>query len=569
MRNPFGVRNQRPPLRDDIITKGLVTLAQASKLFNGYFASRCNDFHPVLNEHLDTFESVRERSSFLLAVVCAIVASFTPDAANYRDSLQEEAANQLAASLINPPSFESIQAAILVSLWSLGGTDPWLSASHAVKLCQTYGISNLIPPDPSIQPLPRQVASRLHLYLYIFSFDRWTSAFAGHSYLLREDETILGCKTLCVSEDEGKYKRLVALVELSRIIGRITDDYGADRQYTASEALAIAGNHRHQISCWQSHWMPWEASIQTFEFHANCFQYHQALLCLSYYAWNSIVDLDHPDAGRVTGLLASDADALISHVSSALHIQGRLRTASDQTFSVVVFAAIGPARVLARPRASFKMHEQNLRISIDRVLAIMEKIAGFGNERAMHYAAIVRSVAGNLPPPGSETSIPSSLPPGPPPEPQIPTPLPQQQPYSSPSASTPMYQSITPTYQNFDGLSPYSNPPAPLPHQSYPSSIGVQSSPAEINHLSPQDSMIPVSQVSHMNSPMTPIPSGLTAPASQVINRHLQPPQHSVNHGLQQQPNPLNNFLDNTFMEQFFNNSSNFSWEDVLQAQPQ
>ena len=135
----------------DLISRGLLSLPVARELFERFvlsltknsahvarFQARCNLWLPLFDHCIDTFESIRSRSSFCFTAILAISSRLTypgrVDSALDEEVCQSEAQTLAAKTLFDgTPKLETIQAMVLLAAYS---QKCWYAIGHAVRLAQ-------------------------------------------------------------------------------------------------------------------------------------------------------------------------------------------------------------------------------------------------------------------------------------------------------------------------------------------------------------------------------------------------------------------------------------------------
>ncbi|KUJ08937.1 uncharacterized protein LY89DRAFT_690509 [Mollisia scopiformis] len=120
-------------MEPDIISKGLISYDDAVLYFTTFFQG-CDKYVPIFDPRYDTFNSVRERSSLLFDVICAVGcrAEQGPGSEQYQ-LLSNATKGPLCDVILGavPKSIETVQALVVHASYSEKG---WLLTSMAVRM---------------------------------------------------------------------------------------------------------------------------------------------------------------------------------------------------------------------------------------------------------------------------------------------------------------------------------------------------------------------------------------------------------------------------------------------------
>ncbi|KAF8861438.1 hypothetical protein BDZ45DRAFT_799906 [Acephala macrosclerotiorum] len=117
----------------DVISKGLISYDDAV-LYFGTFFQGCDKYVPIFDSRYDTFDSVRQRSSMLFDIICAVGcrAEHGPGSGQYQ-LLSNATKSPLCDVILGaiPKALETIQALVVHASYSEKG---WLLTSMAVRM---------------------------------------------------------------------------------------------------------------------------------------------------------------------------------------------------------------------------------------------------------------------------------------------------------------------------------------------------------------------------------------------------------------------------------------------------
>lgn len=191
-----------PRRRGDPIDEEVLTEQQARGLFDLYvrttfpadtsFAHEIAFFIPLFQEPLHlSFDSIRNRSSFLFSTILAIAAKYnsqltsgqlggtaqTIDPEIWLQVRGMAMAGYVQAIISKVHCLEDVQATVLLCAWGLqdrgASPDPWMMTGSALRLAQRLGIQNasVALAERMTEPTPRLLSS-WKTYLCLYAFDR-------------------------------------------------------------------------------------------------------------------------------------------------------------------------------------------------------------------------------------------------------------------------------------------------------------------------------------------------------------------------------------------------------------
>ncbi|KAF9479712.1 hypothetical protein BDN70DRAFT_878465 [Pholiota conissans] len=213
----------------DVVTKGIITEAEARDLFNIFYAG-CSTFLPVFDVLADTYDALHERSPFAVNAICMVAARVRDGGGKMSEvhrKCLEEVQSISSATLFAPVHrIEAVQSMILVSGWSDNG---WLSGGHAVRMAMELSLHKAWPKllrrinahtANRVEDRSLVIATRTWLCLYLF--EHQLSYGTGRPAVLKDDESIRGCHHFLahpLANDDDR--RLVSTVELIAIRERV------------------------------------------------------------------------------------------------------------------------------------------------------------------------------------------------------------------------------------------------------------------------------------------------------------------------------------------------------------
>ncbi|CDZ97001.1 fungal specific transcription factor domain protein [Phaffia rhodozyma] len=249
----------------DVVTKGMVSEAEARELYNIFF-SGSNLFVPLFDPAYDTFESLRDRTPFTVDVILAVAAKIRggngPLGPSFRAASDE--AHGIARSTLFGPVVrkEAVQASLLLACYSQNG---YLPSGHAVrmsldiglhralsKLLQAAGQGERIRSDAE----ERDLVVSTRIWLTCFWYDRVQTLSSGKPTMIREDDTgvINARHFLSHPMSSPTDVRLVAEVELVVLKTRAYDHLQTIKGQVTKPTLSYISRVSEDLNRWYTEW---------------------------------------------------------------------------------------------------------------------------------------------------------------------------------------------------------------------------------------------------------------------------------------------------------------------------
>jgi hypothetical protein len=258
---------ERPADHDDFISRSLVSVDEAEKLFQ-FYQTQLDPYIYGLASKYKTLESLRRSSSLLTACICTVAASH--QAGNSGDVY--EICNQEFRRLVSMSMFERrisldyLRALVIGSYWLSDVS--WTLAGLAVRRASDINLHKFYyrimdsangfaetpkswdPADPeaSIDPV------RLWYLLYIC--DQHLSILYTRAPMIREDDTIRGWRDYLESPHASQSDvRISSQVALMMLLSQIRECFGVDATKAVPRAIIPHINtFSHHLDKWLAHW---------------------------------------------------------------------------------------------------------------------------------------------------------------------------------------------------------------------------------------------------------------------------------------------------------------------------
>ncbi|KAJ3536659.1 hypothetical protein NM208_g6628 [Fusarium decemcellulare] len=261
---------------DDVVSKGNILESEARKLFQLYMAN-ANVFLPLFDPVVDTFDAIRQSSTFCFTVILAVALRAESTCANNHDKIRHcfNEAQKLASESLFTRSvrLETIQGMLLLAANS---ENNWFAISHAYQMSQDLGLPDLIHPEADhggSEHINKDCNNRRQ-------FRRMRAALTLHHV---EQEVASGTarqsKCRPVHDDflkaflDNEFStaldmRIVANVEIVRLRGRLLLQLNHHGSLVGSVDASIR-NVDNEISTWFNRW---DAMFQDQDYDIGCFQ---------------------------------------------------------------------------------------------------------------------------------------------------------------------------------------------------------------------------------------------------------------------------------------------------------
>ncbi|KZT52102.1 hypothetical protein CALCODRAFT_502697 [Calocera cornea HHB12733] len=251
----------------DVVDKGVIKEEEARDLYRIYF-SGCYRFLAVFNPDVDTFDSLRLRSPFVLCAILMVAARVRDGGgppSRVHTELFQEASNLARDTLFSQPQgVECVQAMLLLAGWS--SKTGWLAAGHGIRMGMEIGMHKALPrlvakmragrydpnPDPKVS-LDAPLVSQARTWLGLFVFELQIGRGTGRPAMIRGDKSISEARQLlthpCSILTDA---RLVSTCELLMIQTRIHEMLDDERDY--DKVVSILRDGGREIDDWHTEW---------------------------------------------------------------------------------------------------------------------------------------------------------------------------------------------------------------------------------------------------------------------------------------------------------------------------
>lgn len=259
---------ERPTFNhDDFISRGLIPVGEAEKLFR-FYQIQLDPYIYGLASKYKTLESLRRSSALLTACICTVAASHqTGNGGGVYEICNQEFRRLVSMSMFERRiSLDYLRALVIGSYWLSDVS--WTLAGLAVRRANDINLHkfyyrivdsangfaetpkswDLSDPEASIDPV------RLWYLLYIC--DQHLSILYTRAPMIREDDTIRGWRDYLESPHASQSDvRISSQVELMMLLSQIREYFGVDATKTVPRAIIPHINtFSHHLDKWLAHW---------------------------------------------------------------------------------------------------------------------------------------------------------------------------------------------------------------------------------------------------------------------------------------------------------------------------
>ncbi|OGM50598.1 hypothetical protein ABOM_000814 [Aspergillus bombycis] len=257
--SPPGRRASRATHGDDLITKGIVSVAVAEQLLHRYFSRLDHYLYGICSEHHD-LQQLRTTSPILLAAICTVSALHDPQDQKYYAACNREFRSLVMRSLFEKRDVEYLRALCIASFWLADASrilcSDAIRRTADIRLHRSFDYLIGARDPESCSPSaanPTTSVDRVRLWYLLFVCDQHLSILHNRDSLLRSDKDIaVSWETyLHRAETTESDVRILSQVSLLLIMGQVRDVLGSDNQTQLPPTLTHhITNYSRQLDKW-------------------------------------------------------------------------------------------------------------------------------------------------------------------------------------------------------------------------------------------------------------------------------------------------------------------------------
>ncbi|KOC13632.1 hypothetical protein AFLA70_114g002971 [Aspergillus flavus AF70] len=257
--SPPGRRASRATHGDDLVTKGIVSLAVAEQLLHRYFSRLDHYLYGICSEHHDLHQ-LRTTSPILLAAICTVSALHDPQDQRYYAACNREFRSLVMRSMFEKRDVGFLRALCIASFWLADASrilcSDAIRRAADIRLHRSFDYLIGARDPESCSPSsanPIAAVDRVRLWYLLFVCDQHLSILHNRDSLLRSDKDIaVSWETyLHRAETTESDIRILSQVSLLLIMGQVRDVLGSDNQTPLPPTLTHhITNYSRQLDKW-------------------------------------------------------------------------------------------------------------------------------------------------------------------------------------------------------------------------------------------------------------------------------------------------------------------------------
>ncbi|CAG7950872.1 unnamed protein product [Penicillium salamii] len=249
---PSTTKHRHHSAPQDLISKGVISIAVAEKLIERYFA-RLDPYLYGICSGYQSLQQIRATSPVLLAAICTVSALQDPEGQRTYEACNREFRRLVSRSLFEKHDLEHVRALCISSFW-LSDASRILSSDairRAADMRLHRSFEHLsVPMDPRLvagsHAAPQSfhdtgaLQDRVRLWYLTFISDQHLSILHNRDPLLRSDKEIaLSWETFLAREDTTDCDvRIISQVALLVIMSQVRDLLGSDQGTRVPQSLS-------------------------------------------------------------------------------------------------------------------------------------------------------------------------------------------------------------------------------------------------------------------------------------------------------------------------------------------
>ncbi|PCG91581.1 Hypothetical protein PENO1_070490 [Penicillium occitanis (nom. inval.)] len=380
---------EQPSNHDDFISRGLVPVDEAEKLFH-FYQTQLDPYIYGLASKYKTLENLRRSSSLLTACICTVAASHQAG-----NGQLYETCNQEFRRLVSGSMFERrISLDYLPGLAVRRASDINLHKFYyriidsANGFAQTPDSWDPSDPEASIDPV------RLWYLLYIC--DQHLSILYTRAPMIREDDTIRGWRAYLESPHASQSDiRISSQVALMTLLSQIREFFGVDASKSIPRgAMPHINTFSHHLDKWLAHWsskLRPNEHIGNFPSKGVLLHYHFGKLHLYSHVFRGLKSGDHIE--HIPSYFKDAASTAVSHATTILElllgdadIRRSIIGVPHYFHTMVAFACVVLLKVVDRYRDDLGIDVATTHALIQRVIDFFRHV-NCGQYHLVHWMA--------------------------------------------------------------------------------------------------------------------------------------------------------------------------------------
>lgn len=239
LRSPDDMNSQQNPGMEDVITKRLISLADAERLFN-FYRKRLDPYIYLIGCPYETMQECRQKSQFLLVAVLTVAALHDSTADYIYPVISSEFRRLFETSIFERRLSRDYLRALCIGCYWLSDLS-WMLSGHAIRRAAEFDLHNSY--DRAIEKASTEDAQCARIWYILCVCDQQLATQYGRPSIVQEDPSTQGATDFlhcAVSHEEDR--RLLSQVTVVSILRSIRE------LFTANKGKPIPRLHLNHIS---------------------------------------------------------------------------------------------------------------------------------------------------------------------------------------------------------------------------------------------------------------------------------------------------------------------------------
>lgn len=257
---------EQPSNHDDFISRGLVPIDEAEKLFH-FYQTQLDPYIYGLASKYKTLDSLRQSSSLLTACICTVAASHQAGNGQLYETCNQEFRRLVSGSMFERRvGLDYLRALVIGSYWLSDVS--WTLAGLAVRRASDINLHKFYyriidstngfaqTPDSWDPSDPEASIDPVRLWYLLYICDQHLSILYTRAPMIREDDTIRGWRAYLESPHASQSDiRISSQVALMTLLGQIREFFGVDASKPIPRgAMPHINTFSHHLDKWLAHW---------------------------------------------------------------------------------------------------------------------------------------------------------------------------------------------------------------------------------------------------------------------------------------------------------------------------
>ncbi|KAG8667728.1 hypothetical protein FPOAC2_12914 [Fusarium poae] len=252
LRSPDDIDSQQHQSHDDIITRRLVSLPDAERLFE-FYKKRLDPYIYLIGCPYESMQALRQKSQFLLVAVLTVAALHDPTADHLYPICSSEFRRLFETSIFERRLSRDYLRALCIGCYWLSDLS-WMLSGHAIRRAAEFDLHNSY--DRAIEKSSTEDAECARIWYILCVCDQQLATQYGRPSIVQEDASTQGAIDFLrssVSNDEDR--RLLSQATIVSILRSIREIFSSNRGKPIPRLhLNHISHFRLQLDQWFAFW---------------------------------------------------------------------------------------------------------------------------------------------------------------------------------------------------------------------------------------------------------------------------------------------------------------------------